>query len=398
MPPKYATKEPQEQGSQQNKGTTTVPAQGKAEDYFYKSAHEIADYSKSIHEYAFTFFTTKNEMPARQAILDVLSELEPYTTECEWNGISLETYKREFKERFKTACLEDFGTNSILTNLVKQNFKDANSTDVDPTDADPINIINDFLSSYDSENPTSQPYESPTFQPYLISAQKVYSYSYDNKYEAYRVKAKNETLPAMKKLFLRRLYTDRDKIIDQKVRPKNENDNEDVNEEAKEFPRLKISGMPWSTIVNDAFVGGGIDAGARFKISDLYDSTMETIVDLSHANLPTEGEESKLEKVAKSKLEQFWKICKTDPNLYKGGKQVESYRYTVLAREIAQLLKRGWIFKTFPRKKESGEYYKDNQLNLIAFKDENAAKEYSKRKNEMRQKQESAKDKVPAGT
>lgn len=381
------------QNSQQGTVTTTVPTQRKAEDYYHKSAQEIADYFSKIHEHAFAFFNTQDEI---QAILEVLSELEPYTTECEWNGIPFETYKDELKERFTTA----------LKNLVVQN-----------TDADPMNIINDFW----DENYFS----TSSDQGYPQSAQKVYSYSYDNKYEDYRVKAKNETQfpAAMKKLFLRRLSSDRDKIIDQKVRfnNNNKNPNEDPNEAPKKFPRLKISGIPWSPIVNDAFVGGGIDAGARFKISDLSDNTMEKIADLSNphlsnADLSSGDEKSKLEEdekskpenaaesesenaaesasenPAESKLEQFWKICKTDPNLYKKGKQVEPHRYTVLAREIAQLLKKGWIFKTFPRKEGFKQYYQNNKLNLIAFKDENAANEYSQRKMKVRQQQQSAKD------
>lgn len=370
MAPEHASKEAQNQDSQQNTATEAVPTQGKAEDYYQESAQQIADYFNQIYTHTSKFFDTEIEKPAKDAILKVLSELEPYTTECEWNGTSFETYEKEFKTRFTTACLNDPTTNSILANLAMRIYKNYNPTE----------IINDFLSSFNIGNPSFQ-----DFHDYLKSAQKVYSYSYENEYEAYRVEAKKETLlPAMKKLFLRRLDTKRDEIINQKVRPK--------NIDARNFPRLKITGQSWSPIVNDAFVGGGIDAGARFKISDLSDDTMKKIADLSNADLPTEGE--------KSKLEQFWDICKTDPNLYKEG---ESYRYTVLAREIAQLLKKGWIFKTFarktfPRKEGPETYYENNNLNLIAFKDENAANEYSGRKMKVRQEQQSAKDQAPTGT
>ncbi len=102
----------------------------------------------------------------------------------------------------------------------------------------------------------------------------------------------------------------------------------------------------WSPEVNQAFIGGGIDASARFKFfSDLPDDAKKEIIEISNSGSTDKGKYFKLWLEARG----------TVPELYNGtGAQ---YPLTVTAIEIMQLLDAGYIFDNVPSSKGASETF-----------------------------------------
>ena len=158
------------------------------------------------------------------------------------------------------------------------------------------------------------------------SANKVYRQSYYNKYESIRGK---NLKGGQKKIFLRRLLRNgqapSDIRADEKIQ---QSKNSMLSNEQRPYLRAQV----WSPIINDAFVGGAIDSHSRFDIRSLpYDLWVElenlTSSPTSHAEMATTF---------------LQKICTKYSEVYNKD---NTYTYTVLAREIAQLLYHGWIFR-----------------------------------------------------
>ncbi len=96
----------------------------------------------------------------------------------------------------------------------------------------------------------------------------------------------------------------------------------------------------WTGPVNDAFIGGGIDAEARFKIYDVNDFSQDYILRLQ-------------QRPDADKEKSFFNFCvlSGDTDLYNGDDAANGgFRYTVLAREIGQLLGKGYFFAKIPKK------------------------------------------------
>jgi RHS repeat-associated protein len=87
----------------------------------------------------------------------------------------------------------------------------------------------------------------------------------------------------------------------------------------------------WSLAINEAFVGGGIDIGARFKFKTPFTERAKTTVKSS-----SQGEKflKKLQEDSKRTV---------DSNLYNPKKR--KHKLTVTALEIAQLLDAGYVFE-----------------------------------------------------
>lgn len=158
------------------------------------------------------------------------------------------------------------------------------------------------------------------------SANKVYRQSYYNKYESIRGK---NLKGGQKKIFLRRLLRNgqapSDIRADEKIQ---QSKNSMLSNEQRPYLRAQV----WSPIINDAFVGGAIDSHSRFDIRSLpYGLWVElenlTSSPTSHAEMATTF---------------LQKICTKYSEVYNKD---NTYTYTVLAREIAQLLYHGWIFR-----------------------------------------------------
>lgn len=190
------------------------------------------------------------------------------------------------------------------------------------------------------------------------AAKKAYSIAEKSTYEDYR----NVPITGQKKMFLRRLKTDRDKCIRKKI-PKLEC--VDQQSEEWKYPTLKIN--PWSLAINDAFIGGCIDQKVRIKIDDISDQTKKSLAYISENTEP------------KQRPEKFLELCKTDTALKPETPQ--SFKYTVLAREIMQLLNNNWVFRVFrPKTKEEREFYKDRTVVLQAFSSAEDATKYETEK------------------
>lgn len=112
---------------------------------------------------------------------------------------------------------------------------------------------------------------------------------------------------------------------------------DEKTKDLKEITPPYLYTKTWAASVNDAFIGGGIDAGARFKIYDISQNAQDKICEIQ---LDTDL----------SKREQsFFEYCKEsgDKNLYDAD---GDFQYTVLAREIGQLLNSGYYFEKIQKK------------------------------------------------
>ena len=158
------------------------------------------------------------------------------------------------------------------------------------------------------------------------SANDVYQQSYDNKYESIRGK---NLKGGQKKIFLRRLSRDGQALSDISADAKIQQSTHNLpSSDQRPYLRAQV----WSTIINDAFVGGAIDGHSRFDIRSLPYDLWEKLENLTSSSI------SSVER-ATTFLE---KICTKYPEVYNEN---NTYTYTVLAREIAQLLYHGWIFR-----------------------------------------------------
>ena len=158
------------------------------------------------------------------------------------------------------------------------------------------------------------------------SANDVYQQSYDNKYESIRGK---NLKGGQKKIFLRRLSRDGQALSDISADAKIQQSTHNLpSSDQRPYLRAQV----WSPIINDAFVGGAIDGHSRFDIRSLPYDLWEKLENLTSSSI------SSVER-ATTFLE---KICTKYPEVYNEN---NTYTYTVLAREIAQLLYHGWIFR-----------------------------------------------------
>ena len=124
----------------------------------------------------------------------------------------------------------------------------------------------------------------------------------------------------------------------------------------------------WTTSINDAYVGKLIDMGVYFRIDDIPDTLKEEIETISKTSTDVMNKIDML-------LERFKHYDSDDP--HKGiFSSVSDHPYTVLAREIAQLMLKGYIFRCVMRREKDGKKDGLGDIKLVAFKDEYAFFQY----------------------
>lgn len=126
----------------------------------------------------------------------------------------------------------------------------------------------------------------------------------------------------------------------------------------------------WSIAVNDAYVGKIIDLGFYFRIDDISDKQKKKIEQISQC-VPSSTAAYVLFKYAQTKESQ-----QESKGLYSG-----KAGYTVLSREIALLLSRGYIFRCFDRREEKKGKNGLGDIKLLAFKDNTALTAYQEEYN-----------------
>ena len=126
----------------------------------------------------------------------------------------------------------------------------------------------------------------------------------------------------------------------------------------------------WSIAVNDAYVGKIIDLGFYFRIDDISDKQKKKIEQISQC-VPSSTAAYVLFKYAQTKESQ-----QESKGLYSS-----EAGYSVLSREIALLLSRGYIFRCFDRREEKKGKNRLGDIKLLAFKDNTALTAYQEEYN-----------------
>jgi hypothetical protein len=104
-----------------------------------------------------------------------------------------------------------------------------------------------------------------------------------------------------------------------------------------------LNSNPWSMGVNDMFMGGGIDIGARFKMKTPLTPTAKDMIQKA------ESGQHFLDGLQRHDAANEQKA---DPNLHnqdaEAGQNGQAYTHTILAQEIAKLIDQNYVFGHAP--------------------------------------------------
>lgn len=126
----------------------------------------------------------------------------------------------------------------------------------------------------------------------------------------------------------------------------------------------------WSLALNDVYIGRLIDLGVYFRIDDISDDLKQKIQRVS------EDPKNNDEKV--ESLLDLFRDGGTENTVFDVRSE---YRFSTLAREIAQLMSRGYIFRCFDRREEKKGKNRLGDIKLLAFKDNTALTAYQEEYN-----------------
>ena len=126
----------------------------------------------------------------------------------------------------------------------------------------------------------------------------------------------------------------------------------------------------WSLALNDVYIGRLIDLGVYFRIDDISDDLKQKIQRVS------EDPKNNDEKV--ESLLDLFRDGGTENTVFDVRSE---YRFSTLAREIAQLMYRGYIFRCFDRREGKKGKYGLGNIKLLAFKDNTALTTYQEEYN-----------------
>ena len=248
------------------------------------------------NEYAAMMYAWDNHYNADMFLKEIIAQIVQIKSDLESDDSFPQYYSERIKPSLPVSMDQEEWVNTEINNLIE--------------------TLRDLLRDSDSQLESQE-----------SSATAVYNQSFGNQYETVRGKPLKG---AQKKIFLRRLPRNSqpapsDKRADGKIQ---ESTNSPPDSDQRPYLRAQV----WSPIINDAFVGGAIDGHSRFDIRDLDKSLWAELERLTLSDMPSADR-------ARMFLQN---ICIHHSEVYD---ETASFKYAVLAREIAQLLYHGWIFK-----------------------------------------------------